>query len=135
MHIRKADHVALVVENVEHSRQFYIQVLGMQEVPRPQNFDFPGAWLQTTDFLIHLIGEDVEGRSRQLNSGYTASELAVGHATHIAFEVNDLEEAMLHLHAQGVEIAGGPRPRGDGVQQLYFLDPDGYVIEFYVWAS
>jgi catechol 2,3-dioxygenase-like lactoylglutathione lyase family enzyme len=135
MNIRKADHVALVVANVERSRQFYTRVLGMQEVPRPESFNFPGAWLQTNNFQIHLIGEDVEGRSRQLNPGYTTSELAVGHATHIAFEVNDLEEAMQHLHAQGVEIAGGPRPRGDGVQQLYFLDPDGYVIEFYVWAS
>ncbi len=135
MNIRKADHVALVVASVERSRHFYMQVLGMQEVPRPQSFNFPGAWLQTHNFQIHLIGEDVEGRSRQLNLGYTTSELAVGHATHVAFEVNDLEEAMQHLHAQGVEIAGGPRPRGDGVQQLYFLDPDGYVIEFYVWAS
>lgn len=135
MNIRKADHVALVVANVERSRQFYTQVLGMQEVPRPQNFNFPGAWLQTNDFLIHLIGEDIEGRSRQLNPGYTTGELAVGHATHVAFEVNDLEEAMQHLHAQGIEIVGGPRPRGDGVQQLYILDPDGYVIEFYVWAS
>ncbi|MEO8971861.1 MAG: VOC family protein [Ktedonobacteraceae bacterium] len=135
MNIRKADHVALVVENVERSRQFYIQVLGMKEVPRPQNFDFPGAWLQTNNFLVHLIGEDVEGRSKQLNPGYTADELAIGHATHVAFEVDDLEEAMRHLHAQGVEIAGGPRPRGDGVQQLYILDPDGYVVELYVWAS
>lgn len=135
MNIRKADHVALVVANVEHSRQFYTQVLGMQEVPRPQSFNFPGAWLQTNNFQIHLIGEDVEGRTKQLNPGYAADELAIGHATHVAFEVDDLETAMQHLHAQGVEIAGGPRPRGDGVEQLYILDPDGHVVELFVWET
>ncbi len=135
MNIRKADHVALVVADVERSRQFYIRVLGMQEVPRPQNLDFPGAWLQTNNFLVHLIGEDTEGRAKQLNPGYAAGELSIGHATHVAFEVDDLEEAMRRLHAQGIEIAGGPRPRGDGVQQLYILDPDGYVVELFVWEA
>ena len=135
MNIRKADHIALIVADVERSRQFYMQVLGMQEVPRPQNFDFPGAWMQMNNFQVHLIGEDVEGRSKQVNPGYVAGELAIGHATHVAFEVDDLEEAMRHLDTQGVEIVGGPRPRGDGVQQLYILDPDGYVVEFFVWAS
>lgn len=135
MNIRKADHVALIIANVERSRHFYTRVLGMQEVPRPQSFNFPGAWMQTGIFQIHLIGEDVEGRTRQLNPGYEAGELAIGHAIHVAFEVDDLEEAMRHLHAHGVEIVGGPRPRGDGVQQLYICDPDGYVIELFVWET
>lgn len=135
MNIQKADHIALIVADVGRSCQFYTRVLGMWEVPRPQSFDFPGAWLQMNNFQIHLIGEDVEGRVKQLNPGYQAGELAIGHATHVAFEVNDLEEAMQHLHAQGVEIAGGPRPRGDGVQQLYILDPDGYVVELFVWKT
>src|ERR1700726_4367175 len=64
MNIRKADHVALIIANVERSRQFYTRVLGMQEVPRPENFNFPGAWLETGPFQIHLIQEDVEGRTR-----------------------------------------------------------------------
>jgi catechol 2,3-dioxygenase-like lactoylglutathione lyase family enzyme len=133
MHIRKADHMALLVADVERSRHFYTQVMGMQEIPRPENFDFPGAWMSKGNFEIHLIGEDVKGRSKQVNPGYHADELALGRGTHIAFEVDDLEAAMQHLRAQGVEIAGGPRPRGDGVQQLYICDPDGYIIELFVW--
>ncbi len=77
----------------------------------------------------------MRGRTKQVNPGYVAKELAIGHATHVAFEVDDLEEAMRHLHTQGIEIVGGPRPRGDGVQQLYILDPDGYVVELFVWES
>lgn len=135
MDIRKADHVALLIKDVERSRQFYTQVLGMQEIPRPKTFDFPGAWLTRGGFQIHLIGEQVEGRTRATHPGYSPDELALGRATHLAFEVDDLDAAMQHLRAQGVEIVGGPRPRGDGVQQMYICDPDGYVIELFVWAS
>ncbi|HEY4034781.1 MAG TPA: VOC family protein, partial [Ktedonobacteraceae bacterium] len=63
-----------------------------------------------------------------------ADELASGLVTHLAFEVDDLEAAISHLHAQGIAITG-PRPRGDGVQHLYISDPDGYVIELFVWQS
>jgi catechol 2,3-dioxygenase-like lactoylglutathione lyase family enzyme len=133
MNISKADHMALLVADVERSRRFYTQVLDMQEIPRPKNFDFPGAWLSNDNFQIHLIGEQSEGRAKQVHPGYHVDELALGRGTHVAFEVDDLEAAMQHLHAQGVEIVGGPRPRGDGVQQLYICDPDGYVVELFVW--
>ena len=135
--IRRADHVSLLVADVPRSRDFYIRVLGMQETPRPHSFDFPGAWLNlnTTGFQIHLIGEQVEGRVKQVNPGYRPEELARGKGTHFAFEVDDLEAMQRHLHEQGVELVGGPRPRGDGVQQMYICDPDGYVIELFVWET
>ena len=136
MNIRKADHVSLLVANTERSLQFYTQVLGMQEIPRPTSFDFPGAWLTKENFQIHLIGEEVKGRAKQMNpGGYHADELALGRATHVAFEVDDLKATMQHLQKLSVEIVGGPRPRGDGVQQIYICDPDGYVIELFVWES
>lgn len=135
MNIHKADHAALLVEKVERSLQFYTQVLGMQEIPRPQNFDFPGAWVTSSGFQIHLIGEDTEGRARQVHPGYQADELTRGYGTHLAFEVDDLAETIRHLNDRDIRIVGGPRPRGDGVQQLYICDPDGYMIELFVWES
>ncbi len=135
MQLRTADHLALLVRDVERSRHFYKSVLGMQEIARPANFDFPGAWLAQQGFQIHLIGEQVEGRAQSVNPGYAPEELARGYATHLAFEVNDLEAALTHLRLHGVEPVGGPRPRGDGVQQLYICDPDGYVIELFTWIT
>lgn len=135
MNIRKADHLALLVVNAEHSRDFYSQVLGMQEILRPKHFNFPGAWLTNGNIQIHLIGEEIEGRAKQAYPGYRADELELGLVTHLAFEVDDLEAAIQHLHAQGVAIVAGPRPRGDGVRHLYICDPDGYVIELFVWES
>src|SRR5438874_13768511 len=46
MEIRSLDHNALLVRDVEKSRYFYGQVLGMQELARPESFDFPGAWFR-----------------------------------------------------------------------------------------
>jgi catechol 2,3-dioxygenase-like lactoylglutathione lyase family enzyme len=31
-----------------------------------------------------------------------------------------------------VQIVCGPRPRWNGGEQLYFCDPDGYVLELFV---
>ncbi len=133
MNIRALDHAALLVKDVERSRHFYVRILGMNEEPRPSNFNFPGAWFRKGTAHIHLIGEIEEGRAAQTVATYRSDELAIGHVTHIAFEVDDLEEAQKHLRSHNIEIVGGPRPRGDGVQQLYVLDPDGYVVEFFVF--
>jgi catechol 2,3-dioxygenase-like lactoylglutathione lyase family enzyme len=83
-----------------------------------------------------LIGEAESGRVAQVQpGGYRPDELAVGHVAHVAFEVADLEEARQHLQAYDVTIVGGPRPRGDGVMQLYVCDPDGYIVELFVWQK
>ncbi len=52
MEIRRLDHVALLVKDVERSRRFYGQVLGMEEVPRPSNFTFPGAWFRIVELFV-----------------------------------------------------------------------------------
>lgn len=136
MEIRRLDHAAVLVKDVERSRRFYGQVLGMEEVPRPSNFNFPGAWFRRGSAEVHLIGEAEHGRTAQVQPGnYRPDELSTGHAAHIAFEVADLEEARRHLRDHNVEIVGGPRPRGDGVLQMYVCDPDDYVIEFFIWEK
>lgn len=134
--IRSLNHTSLLVRDVERSRRFYTQVLGMEEVPRPSNFNFPGAWFRKGSAEIHLISEDEPGRVDKVYAGsYTPAELSCGHATHFAFEIDDLEEAQRHLKAHGVELVGGPRPRGDGVTQIFIRDPDGYVVELFVWPD
>lgn len=136
MEIRRLDHAALLVKDVERSRHFYGQALGMEEVLRPSNFTFPGAWFHKGRAEIHLIGEAEPGRATQVQpGGYRPDELSVGYGAHFAFEVADLEEARRHLQAHHVAIVGGPRPRGDGVLQMYVCDPDGYIVELFVWEK
>lgn len=135
MSIRSLNHAALLVSDVERSRQFYVRVLELEEAQRPHTFDFPGAWLRRGSIELHLIGEAEAGRTAQAQPGYRSDEYARGYGSHLAFEVDDLDEMIRHLHAQNIEIVGGPRDRGDGVQQIYICDPDGYMIELFVFPS
>jgi catechol 2,3-dioxygenase-like lactoylglutathione lyase family enzyme len=129
--IQRLDHVALVVQDVERSRRFYTAVLGMDEVPRPESFSFPGAWFRSGSAELHLIGEAEEGRAATIQPTYFERELRRGYVPHVAFELPDLAAAQRHLAALDIPLVGGPQQRGDGVTQLYIRDPDGYVIELF----
>ncbi len=123
-------HCALVVSDLERSRAFYRDVLGLQEIARPRTFTFAGAWFRVGADELHLIAEsDTTMRAGVPDAG---PGLRSGLATHLAIEVDDLDAQLERLRDRGVGLAGGPMPRGDGVEQAFLLDPDGYVVELFV---
>jgi catechol 2,3-dioxygenase-like lactoylglutathione lyase family enzyme len=124
MNILGLDHAALLVQDVERSRRYYCEILGMQEVPSGGN-----CWLRKGGAEIHLLGQS-EGRPVVLD--YRIEDITDGSATHIAFEVDSLGEAQRHLEKHSVPIVCGPRPRWDAGEQLYICDPDGYLIELFM---
>ena len=129
----RVQHVGLVVSDVERSRRFYHDALGLEEVPRPPNFTFGGAWFRFGDDEIHLLAEaDTTGAA---GVGDPGRGVAYGLATHLAFEVDDLDAACARLEENAVALVGGPMARGDGVTQVFFRDPDGYVLEFFQWTN
>ncbi len=133
MYIKTLQHSGLVVRDLEKSRWFYGTVLGMQEVPRPANFTFSGAWFQGGDSQLHLILE----RDTTAPAGFVDAGPAkhTGLATHLAFEVHDLAAVKSRLEQHGIAILGGPMLRGDGIEQMYFQDPDGYLLECFQWIG
>ncbi len=125
----RLQHVGLIVSDLERSRGFYGDALGLEEVPRPPNFTFAGAWFRFGETEIHLLAEaDTTGRAGAPDPGPSA---AYGLVAHIALEVEDLEPNLARLEENGVPLIGGPMPRGDGFVQAFFRDPDGYVLEFF----
>ena len=101
-------------------------------MPRPPNFAFAGAWFRFGGTELHLLAEaDTTGGAGRGDSGEGAAR---GLTTHLAFEVDDLDSACARLDEHGVTLTGGPMPRGDGVTQVFFLDPDGYVLELFQWT-
>jgi len=126
---RRLDHGGLLVADAQRAREFYVDGLGLREVPRPANFDFPGFWVAVGDQQIHIIGEAEAGRVREVHTGWRDDELARGYATHLALEVEDFDGYVATLRERGIPPVGGPRDRGDGVKQAYVADPDGHVIE------
>ena len=125
----RLQHCGLIVADLERSRLFYSGALGLEEVPRPCNFVFEGAWFQVGDDQLHLL---VEGETTSRAGGADPGPSAtVGLANHIALEVDDLRGCVGRLDKHGVALIGGPMPRGDGYDQVFIRDPDGYVIELF----
>ena len=123
--VRHIDHVTLVVRDVEASRQFYVGLLGMTEVPRPA-FSFGGAWFQAGATLIHLIAE----HDRSGPAGYPVEVLVKSSRNHhFAFEVDDAYTAAAALKAKGIPLIDDAKLRPDGAVQVFLADPDHHVVE------
>jgi catechol 2,3-dioxygenase-like lactoylglutathione lyase family enzyme len=129
----RIQHVGLVVADLDRSRRFYAEALGLEEVPRPPNFAFDGAWFRFGGTEIHLLSAaHATGGAGQPNPGAGASR---GMTHHLAFEVDDLDSACARLAANDVRLEGGPMPRGDGYVQVFFRDPDGHVLELFQFTD
>lgn len=129
MKIKTIHHIGLVVESVDQARWFYGEFLGMEELPRPENFHFDGAWFKAGDAHIHMItGKDTTARTGIEEPGQGKQD---GMATHWAFEVEDIDAYVEKAREMGVKIVGGPMERGLGATQLYMQDPDGYIVEIF----
>jgi catechol 2,3-dioxygenase-like lactoylglutathione lyase family enzyme len=125
----RLQHCGLLVADLDRSRRFYGQALGLHEIPRPPNFTFAGAWFRLADTELHLLVEsDTTGRAGAFEPG---PGLAGGLATHLALEVEGLASWQARLAEHGILPASGPMPRGDGVVQIFLRDPDGYVVELF----
>jgi catechol 2,3-dioxygenase-like lactoylglutathione lyase family enzyme/uncharacterized protein YunC (DUF1805 family) len=123
--VKTLDHVTIVVKDLERSRRFYVDGLGMREVPRPA-FSFAGSWFQAGTTQVHLILEFAESGPA---GNLVPEPLRSSRTHHFAFLVDDAEAAVPHLKKLQIPILGGPKPRPDGYLQVFITDPDGHVVE------
>jgi catechol 2,3-dioxygenase-like lactoylglutathione lyase family enzyme len=125
LNVKSFDHVTLICADLEATRRFYVDILGMTPVPRPA-FKFPGLWFQIGNVQIHATQESPEsGKPGWADQG--GKIVSRGH--HIAFAVDDVSEAAKTVELHGVRIASPLQQRPDGFKQLYLYDPDGHVVE------
>ncbi|HUG89802.1 MAG TPA: VOC family protein [Planctomycetaceae bacterium] len=123
--VQTLDHVTLVVTDLERSRRFYVDALGMREVARPA-FSFPGSWFQAGETQIHLILENPESGPPGQPAG-TRAKSSRHH--HFAFRVADARAAARRLDELGVPFVARPKERPDGYLQVFVTDPDGHIVE------
>ncbi len=126
--VKEIDHVTIVVSDLDQSRAFYRDLLGMEDTQRP-DFGFPGYWFQAGRTQVHLI-LDQDGCSRP-GGGFDPDQVGAGLTHHFAFEVEDAKVAYDILRSAGVRIQGGPANRPDGCTQVWFYDPDGHCVEIF----
>ena len=126
--IETIHHVSLPVADLERSKKFYSEILGLKEIDRPP-FDFPGAWYQVGDRQLHLIVHD--------NSTLRADKKVDSRDIHFAVRVNSYRETRDFLHSKGFhpqandefkKMKESPQSTA-GWPQLYIMDPDRNVIE------
>src|SRR5689334_12678438 len=86
-------HVALTVADLERSRHFYLDVIGLKEIPRPP-FNFPGAWFEIRNGQqLHLIVHT----NPTMRTGKPLDSRDV----HFALRVPSFREAVDYFRAKG----------------------------------
>jgi len=123
MAIGALNHFTIRTVDLEATRSFYVDVLGIEEGPRPP-LGFPGYWLYSAGMpTVHLVGPRVEeaGKPERV-SGPT------GLLDHIAFSATGLAAMRERLTAHGVVFQERLVPR-DGQTQLFLHDPNGVAVE------
>lgn len=126
-------HTSLPSSDIDRSKKFYSEVLGLKELARPA-FSFPGAWYQVGDRTLHLI---VGARST-----FREGKGIDSHDVHFAIRVKSYAGAIQHLAALGYQPLDPQATNQDpfrtmrinaagaaGFPQIYILDPDRNVIE------
>ncbi|KAF8019312.1 hypothetical protein BT93_G0096 [Corymbia citriodora subsp. variegata] len=115
------NHVSFVCKSVAESVRFYESVLGFVLIKRPSSFDFEGAWLFNRGIGIHLLEvEDVPKKKGKINPK----------DNHISFQCSDMKLVMKKLEEMNIEyVTAVVEEGGIKVDQLFFHDPDGYMIE------
>lgn len=122
-------HAAFVVSDLDRTRSFYVDVLGFEEIHRPTDFVFRGAYFRLGDAEIHVVREKIPGRLRRHAPHWDPEELQTGLVHHVAIMVDSFEPYLSALRAHAMERVGGFRVRDDFVEQVYLADPDGNIIE------
>ena len=96
------------------AKDFYGQLLGLTQVPKPAAARQTGAWYQIGANQLHLSVEDED-------HGPLSTR-------HVCLIVSDLNESAERFRAAGVEIVADPRPV-PGTNRFYVRDPAGNQLE------
>jgi catechol 2,3-dioxygenase-like lactoylglutathione lyase family enzyme len=125
MPAQSLNHYTIKVRDLERTKDFYQDVVGLKVGDRPP-LAFPGYWLYCGDVpTVHLIGYRAEDPQIADGPSYPA---ATGRLDHIAFACNGLKDMRANLHSHGIKFDERVLPRLN-MTQLFYLDPDGIAVE------
>ena len=116
LRVSQIDHVSVVITDIERSRRFYSDVLGLREIAKPRTFDFAVLWFDLGNQHVHLLQKD---RPDTISP------------RHFALRVADAAGARAYFRERGVEtMETTPIP---GADRFFIHDPDGNRIEVIQW--
>ena len=116
------NHITVYVVDLEKSTEFYKSVMQLERIPEPFK-DGRHNWFKIGEHSqLHVVGGATAIIPHDVN-------------IHLSFRVASLPDFMKHLDQQQVKYGNFKgdskvvQLRPDGVQQVFFQDPDGYWIE------
>jgi catechol 2,3-dioxygenase-like lactoylglutathione lyase family enzyme len=128
-------HLLVLTDDIDTTRDFYRDVLGLEEGPRPP-LEFPGYWLYAQDVpCVHVADREIyNAHASTLGLEPSQGTHGSGVVDHVAFNAGDYDEVAARLERHGVEAVQNTVPEIN-MRQLFVSDPNGVRIEINVLPS
>lgn len=126
MKLNKVHHIAVICSDYERSLDFYTNILGLRilsENYRKERQSYKTDLALGEEYVIELFS--FPDPPRRLTHPEAAG------LRHLAFEVDNIDEAVDELEAKGVAHEEIRTDEYNGRRFVFFKDPDGLPIEFY----
>jgi catechol 2,3-dioxygenase-like lactoylglutathione lyase family enzyme len=130
------EHVLVLSDDIERTRDFYRDVVGLKVGERPP-LAFPGYWLYSgVTACVHVAERQAyASHAASLGLHVPSEDAGVGPVDHVAFRAggDDYDGLLERLSRAGIEavtnaVPGGPR-------QVFIEDPNGVRVEINVVAT
>jgi lactoylglutathione lyase len=121
MRVKKLLHTRMRVSDMDQTIRFYTDVLGLEVLERktsPRGSHLAFLAVPNSQELIELCSFPASGPVKVQED-----------LVHLAFEVENLDDTIRTLNAQGVKITDGPTRSSSGSRFIFIDAPDGYEIE------
>jgi lactoylglutathione lyase len=121
MKVKKLNHTRYRVNDLNRTVQFYKDVLGLQELRRSKS--------PRGSELVFLKAPESEEMIELCSFPASGPVVVQPDLTHLAFEVDSLEEFGKHLASLGLKYSDGPTMRSGGGGFAFIDAPEGYEVE------
>ena len=134
MPLTELNHYLLRCNDLERSKDWYVDVLGFEVMPRP-DFPFPGYWLGMNGKICVHMGQGGVPNSElyYLGSPKGAPTDNSGVVDHVAFFATGPESFIKRFKERGIAYRPRSFPESE-LYQLFIKDPDGLTIELNFWG-
>src|SRR5689334_16734939 len=119
--VKKLLHTRMRVSDMDQTIAFYTRVLGLEVLERkvsPRGSHLAFLRAPNSEELIELCSFPPSGPVRVQED-----------LVHLAFQVDNLDEAIIALQAAGIRITDGPTKTSSGSRFIFIDAPDGYEVE------
>jgi catechol 2,3-dioxygenase-like lactoylglutathione lyase family enzyme len=130
MPLNHLQHFLIQTADMQKTRDWYVEVLGMREGYAP-DFKFPVCWLYIGEHdVLHIAegGKNVSANRMQYLGQQSDALEGTGVIDHVAFRASGLRDMLEHLRR--LKVGFKTRQVSDqGLFQLFMFDPNGVKVE------